>query len=248
MLEIIPAIDLKGGRCVRLVQGEMDRETRYFDDPLEAARLWASEGARRIHVVDLDGAVSGSPRNLEAVRRIVEETPVAVQVGGGIRTESDLKRYLGIGVDRVVLGTMACRDPKGVKELADRYPARILVGIDARNGFVAVEGWRETTRLPAVELIGAYPGSPIAGVVYTDIHRDGMLTGPNLEAIRDFCAVCPFPVIASGGVTTPEDIAALAEFVPAGLAAAIVGKALYTGRLTYREAVRAAQGRDRKSG
>jgi phosphoribosylformimino-5-aminoimidazole carboxamide ribotide isomerase len=241
ILEIIPAIDLKEGRCVRLVQGQMDQETLYFEDPLEAARMWASRNAPRIHVVDLDGAVTGSPRNLPAIERIVRAVHVPVQVGGGIRTQEDIIRYLEIGVDRVILGTLACQDPDYVKRLAETYPEKILLGIDAKEGYVAIKGWQDVTQARAVDLVQAYPNIPVAGIVYTDIQRDGMLVGPNLPATEEVCHVSPFPVIASGGITSPEDLAALSRLAPLGLSGAIVGKALYSGRLNYREALDAVR-------
>ena len=241
-MEVIPAIDLKQGHCVRLVQGRMDQETRYFEDPLDAAELWVSRNAPRIHVVDLDGAVTGSPKNLPAIERIVQATPIPVQVGGGIRTQEHVARYLEIGVERVILGTLVWRDPDFVHRLVDAYPGKILLGLDAKEGYVAIEGWQDVTRGRAVDLIQGFPGVPVAGLIYTDIQRDGMLVGPNLPAIEEVCSVSPFPVIASGGVTTKEDLIALSRLAPRGLTGAIVGKALYSGRLNYREAVRAVQG------
>jgi phosphoribosylformimino-5-aminoimidazole carboxamide ribotide isomerase len=241
MLEIIPAVDVKGGRCVRLVQGQMDKETLYFDDPLEAAKLWVSQGARRIHVVDLDGAVAGSPRNLPAIRRIVQEVEIPVQVGGGIRTEADIQHYLEIGVELVILGTLACQEPDLVERVAKAYPQRILLGLDAREGYVAIRGWKDVTRARVVDLIVGYSRIPLAGIIYTDIQRDGMLVGPNLPAIREVCKVSPFPVIASGGITTLQDITVLSRLVKSGLTGAIVGKALYSGRLSYGEALQAGR-------
>ncbi len=245
MLEIIPAIDLKEGRCVRLVQGQMDKETLYYEDPLDAARMWASRRAPRIHVVDLDGAVEGSPRNLPAIQRIVQAVDVPIQVGGGIRTQEDILRYLEIGVERLILGTLAWQEPDYVKRLAQAYPGKILLGLDAKEGCVAVRGWQDVTRARAVDLIQAYPEAPVAGIVYTDIQRDGMLVGPNLPAIEEVCRASPFPVIASGGVTTREDLVALARMADLGLCGAIVGKALYSGRLNYREALEAVLGPDK---
>jgi phosphoribosylformimino-5-aminoimidazole carboxamide ribotide isomerase len=241
-MEIIPAIDLKEGRCVRLVQGQMDRETLYFEDPLEAAKLWVSRDAPRIHVVDLDGAVTGSPKNLPAIERIVQASPIPVQVGGGIRTQEDVVRYLEAGVERVILGTLVWRDPDYVHRLVDTYPGKILLGLDAKEGYVAIEGWQDVTRARAVDLIQGFPSLPVAGLIYTDIQRDGMLVGPNLPAIEEVCRVSDFPVIASGGVTTLEDLIALSRMAHLGLTGAIVGKALYSGRLNYREARNAVQG------
>lgn len=239
MLDLIPAIDLKEGRCVRLAQGQMDRETLYYEDPLEAARLWASRGARRIHVVDLDGAVAGSPKNLPAVERIVRGIEIPVQLGGGIRTQEDVVRYLEIGVERVILGTLVLQDTGYVERLATTYPQRILLGLDAKEGYVAIKGWQDVTSSRAVDLVARIPKIPAAGLVYTDIQRDGMLVGPNVAATEEMCRISPFPVIASGGITTPEDLLALARLEPVGLTGAIVGKALYSGRLRYREALQA---------
>jgi len=241
MLEIIPAIDLKEGRCVRLVQGKMDQETVYYEDPLDAALYWAAQGAPRLHLVDLDGAVSGTPRNREAVQAIVDRVPIPVQLGGGIRGTTEIDRYLGMGVDRLILGTLACRDPTRAQELATRYPGKLLLGVDAANGFVAVHGWGDVTEVRAEELLASYPPVPIAAVVYTDIHRDGMLQGPNLDAMKRLLPVSPFPVIASGGISSRRDVENLARLADPKLCGAIVGKALYAGRLTYREAAEAAR-------
>ena len=240
MIEIIPAVDLKEGRCVRLVQGRMEEETLYYEDPLEAARLWVDQGARRLHLVDLDGATGGSPANLEALRRIVDGVAVPVQLGGGIRSEGDARRYLDLGVERVILGTLACREPARTAELCRRLPGKIVLGVDAREGYVAVEGWRDVTRTTAADLIAAYADVPIAGIVYTDIQRDGMLTGPNVAALRQVAAASPFPVIASGGISCAGDITAVARLESFGVNGVIVGKALYDGKLTLREAHDAA--------
>lgn len=220
----------------------MDKETLYYEDPLEAARIWASRQARRIHVVDLDGAVTGSPKNLPAIERITRALDIPVQVGGGIRNREDIIRYLEIGVDRVILGTLACQDPDYVGRLAQAYPAKILLGLDAKEGYVAIKGWQDVTKARVVDLIRSYPTLPIAGIVYTDIQRDGMLVGPNLKATEEVCRVSPFPVIASGGVASRQDLEALSRFAQLGLVAVIVGKALYAGRLSYREAVEAVRG------
>ena len=242
MFEIIPAIDLRGGRCVRLVQGQLDKETLYYEDPLDAARMWASRHAPRIHVVDLDGAVAGSPKNLPAIERIIRDIEVPVQVGGGIRTLEDIIRYIEIGVERIILGTLACQDPNHVQKLANAYPEKILLGLDAKEGCVAIKGWQDVTQARAVDLIKAYPNIPVAGIVYTDIQRDGMLVGPNLTAIEEVCHVSPFPVIASGGVSSREDLVALSRLAHLGLTGVIVGKALYSGRLDYTEALNAVRG------
>ncbi len=239
-MEIIPAIDLKDGRCVRLVQGDMAQETVYYEDPLEAARHWVEEGAPRLHLVDLNGAVSGSPRNAHAVSKIVSNVPIPVQLGGGVRGQEEIERYLDIGVDRLILGTLACRDPLRSQELAERYPGKLILGLDALNGFVAVQGWGDVTQIRADELLASYPPVPVAAVIYTDIQRDGMLEGPNVPAIESLLASSPFPVIASGGISTRQDVENLARLEPSGLCGAILGKALYAGRLSYGEARQAA--------
>jgi phosphoribosylformimino-5-aminoimidazole carboxamide ribotide isomerase len=242
MIEIIPAVDLKNGRCVRLLQGRMEEETLYYEDPVDAARLWYEQGARRIHVVDLDGAVTGKPQNLKSLERIVQSVPLPIQVGGGIRGRLQIQKYLDLGVDRVILGTLACQSPGQVKELSDEYPGRILLGIDARDGYVAIKGWKDTTGVLSVDLLRSYGNLPVAGVIYTDIQRDGMLSGPNIQALRSILSQSPFPVIASGGITTCEDLKALSLLEPIGLTAAIIGKALYAGRLTFESACSAVSG------
>jgi phosphoribosylformimino-5-aminoimidazole carboxamide ribotide isomerase len=246
MIEIMPAIDLKDGRCVRLVQGNMEKETVYYEDPLEAARHWVAEGAPRLHLVDLNGAVTGSPRNAQAVSNIVSHVPIPVQLGGGIRGQEEIERYLDIGVDRLILGTLACRDPRRVQDLAERYPGKLILGLDALNGFVAVQGWGDVTKVRADELLASYPSVPVAAVIYTDIQRDGMLEGPNVPAIESLLGSSAFPVIASGGISSRQDVEKLARLEPAGLCGAILGKALYAGRLSYGEALQASKAASRK--
>ncbi|MEW6441521.1 MAG: 1-(5-phosphoribosyl)-5-[(5-phosphoribosylamino)methylideneamino]imidazole-4-carboxamide isomerase [bacterium] len=236
MLQIIPAIDLKRGRCVRLVQGRMELETLYFEDPVEAAKLWARQGAGRIHLVDLDGAMAGRPQNATAIRRIVEAVSVPVQVGGGIRQRQDIRSYLEIGVDRVILGTLALEDLAATRQITELFPGRILLGIDAESGRVAVRGWKDVTEVRTAELLGLCAGMPLAGVIHTDIRRDGMLSGPNFPALREVLSATSLPVIASGGITTAEDLKGLARLERLGLVGAIVGKALYAGRLTFQAA------------
>lgn len=242
MIEIIPAIDLKAGRCVRLLQGRMDTETVFYEDPVDAARMWHDLGAPRLHLVDLDGAVSGTPRNLASIERILQTVSVPVQVGGGIRDRERAALYLGIGVDRVVVGTMACRDPAQARRISEEFPSRIVLGLDARDGLVVVEGWTETTALGAVDLIASFANAPLGALIYTDIQRDGMLCGPNLSALKGVLAVSPWPVIASGGVTTIDDVRILARLEPMGLKGIIIGRALYAGKITFSEALSAAAG------
>jgi len=240
MIEIIPAIDLKDGRCVRLVQGDMNRETVYYDDPLDAAKLWVDEGAPRLHLVDLNGAVSGTPRNFEVIRKIVSHVPIPVQLGGGIRGRDEIEQYLEVGMNRLILGTLACREPLRAQELAEQYPGKLVLGLDATNGFVAVQGWNDVTKTRARDLLASYGPAPIAALIYTDIQRDGMLCGPNIEATRDVLEASPFPVIASGGISTPRDVEQLSRLESSGICGAILGKALYSGALSYAQALDAA--------
>ncbi len=236
MLEVIPAVDIKGGRCVRLLQGDMATETVYFEDPIRAAVFWTEQGACRLHIVDLDGAVQGRPLNCDLVKRIAREITIPVQVGGGIRTSEDIEQYLDAGVDRVIVGTAACMDTGLLRHTSRLYPNKLFVGIDARDGFVAVEGWTRTTALRPVELVLSLQALPLGGIIYTDIRRDGMLSGVNIEGIKDLLVHLHLPVIASGGVSTTEDLRALASLNDEKLIGVIVGKALYTGTLTLAEA------------
>ncbi|MGM0786273.1 MAG: 1-(5-phosphoribosyl)-5-[(5-phosphoribosylamino)methylideneamino]imidazole-4-carboxamide isomerase [Thermodesulfobacteriota bacterium] len=235
---IIPAIDIKGGKCVRLFQGEMDRETVFSDDPASMARRWADEGAEMIHVVDLDGAVEKRPRNLEAIGRIVKEAgQVPVQVGGGIRDVETLEMYLDMGADRVVIGSAAIYDPEMVKKACERFPGRIVVGIDAKNGKVAIEGWTKTTEMAAPDLGKQFEDAGVAAINFTDIERDGMQTGPNIEATRDLARALTIPVVASGGVSCLDDIRRLAALETDGVTGIITGRALYEGALDLRSAM-----------
>jgi phosphoribosylformimino-5-aminoimidazole carboxamide ribotide isomerase len=236
---VIPAIDLKDGRCVRLRQGDLAQETVYSDDPAATARQWQGLGASLIHVVDLNGAVDGTPRNLPAIRAVVEAVAVPVQVGGGIRTLDTVRAYLGGGVQRVVLGTAALTDRPLVERACAEFPGRVLLGVDARDGRVAVRGWTSLSDRSAIELLNDLAGCGLAGVIYTDIARDGMLQGPNVGALKEVAAHSPWPVIASGGISRVEDLRAIKALGP-GIAGAIVGKALYDGKLDFREALAAA--------
>jgi phosphoribosylformimino-5-aminoimidazole carboxamide ribotide isomerase len=236
--EVIPAIDLLGGRCVRLSQGRYDAATVYGEDPGAQAAEFVRFGIPRLHVVDLDGAKAGRPLNAEAVRAIVAAAgEVPVQRGGGIRTLEAVEDALATGVDRVILGTVALRDPELVREAAKRHPGRIVVGIDAKDGRVAVEGWLETSETRAVELAPRFEEAGVAAIVYTDIGRDGMLTGPNLEATAELADAVSIPVIVSGGVSSEDDLVRSAEHAGRGIAGAIVGRALYTGALDLARAL-----------
>ncbi|WP_027363284.1 1-(5-phosphoribosyl)-5-[(5-phosphoribosylamino)methylideneamino]imidazole-4-carboxamide isomerase [Desulfotruncus alcoholivorax] len=234
---IIPAIDLRAGKCVRLVEGRLDRETVYSDNPMAVARIWEGNGARLLHVVDLDGAFAGSPKNLETIASIIEAVRIPVQVGGGIRDIPTIERLLQMGVSRVILGTVAIRNPELVQEACDRFGERIVVGIDARNGKVAIEGWGLTAEKDALELVNEVCKMGIKRVIFTDISRDGTLKGPNLEAIKKLVTSAEVKVIASGGVSTIEDIRALNDLKHLGIEGVIVGKALYAGTVNFEEAL-----------
>ncbi len=239
---VYPAIDIKGGAAVRLVQGDMTRETRYDEHPENAARRWVSEGAVWLHVVDLDGAVAGEPRNLDAIGRILKAVSVPVQVGGGIRTVETASRMIDLGVARVVLGTAALAEPAVIREAAARYPGRIVLGLDARAGKVAVRGWVETSGESATDVARRFEDLPLAGIVYTDIEVDGTLRGPNLAATEALARATRLPVIASGGIGSLEHIRSVAALEPAGVQGVIVGRALYTGDVKLGAAIAVAGG------
>jgi phosphoribosylformimino-5-aminoimidazole carboxamide ribotide isomerase len=221
---ILPAIDLRGGKCVRLKQGDYSQETVFGDDPAAMARRWVGEGARALHLVDLDGAKEGRPINSTVIRRIVESVDVPCQVGGGLRTEADIEATLDAGVARVVLGTRALDDPAWVRQMAQEYPKRIVLGLDARDGKVATHGWLNTSDESVLDVARQFANWPLYAIVYTDISRDGMLKGPNIDALAELVAAVPVPVIASGGVTTVDNVRALKE---KGLFGCIIGRALY---------------------
>lgn len=225
---ILPAIDLRGGKCVRLKQGDYSQETVFGDDPVAMARRWVDQGAKALHLVDLDGAKSGRPVNGEIIRKIVAAVPVPCQVGGGIRGDEDIASVLGWGVDRVVIGTRALQDPAWVREMAFRHPNRIVLGLDARDGKVATHGWLNTSESTVLDLARTFANWPLAAIVFTDIARDGMLAGPNVEELARLAAAVPLPVIASGGICSLEHIR---QLISHRLAGCIIGRALYEGQL-----------------
>ncbi len=233
---LLPAIDLRGGQCVRLRQGDYAQETVFGDDPAVMARRWVDQGATFLHLVDLDGARAGQPVNGPSVRRIVEEVRIPCQLGGGLRQEEHVEEALSRGVTRVILGTRALQDPEWCEKMTERFPGRIVLGIDARQGKIATHGWLETGALTATEAARRCSSWPLSALVYTDIGRDGMLAGPDVEGTIALQEVVPFPVIASGGVGSLEDLSRLSR---AGVAACIVGRALYDGRFTLADAIRA---------
>ena len=238
-VRIWPAIDLRGGKCVRLKQGDYARETVYGEDPAAMARYWVDLGAKCLHLVDLDGARDGKSINLPSVRAIVAESGVPCELGGGIRSEYAIDELLRAGLERLVIGTLAIKEPDWFRRMCRKFPGKLVLGIDARNGLVATDGWFETSELAAIDLAGQFAEEPIAAIVYTDIATDGMLTGPNTDAMRVMQKSVDVPVVASGGVTTIEDVARLAAVPMAGC---IIGRALYERRLTLPEAIQAAGG------
>lgn len=239
-MQVYPAIDIRGGRCVRLRQGDYARETVFGDDPVAVARRWVEQGADRLHLVDLDGAKQGHPVNGPVIRSIVEASGVPCQLGGGLRTETHLSDVIGWGVDRVVLSTRALLDPSWFRSACELFPDRVVLGLDARHGKVATHGWLEQSERSAVELAKEAAAWPIAGIVYTDISRDGELEGPNVEAYRELLASVRVPVIASGGVTTLDNVRDLAGI---GVAGCIIGRALYEGKLELRSVLESIRGR-----
>ncbi|MFO8014618.1 MAG: 1-(5-phosphoribosyl)-5-[(5-phosphoribosylamino)methylideneamino]imidazole-4-carboxamide isomerase [Phycisphaerae bacterium] len=234
---ILPAIDLRGGRCVRLEQGDYDRETVFDADPVAVALRFQEAGARWLHMVDLDGAREGRPQNLDAVARVVRAVGMQVELGGGIRTTETAERVLALGVARVIVGTRAVREPEWLAEVARAHPARVALGLDARGGDVAVEGWQQGTGRSVPDVLAEAEGLPLAAIVYTDIAKDGMMAGPAVEATADVARRTSLPVIASGGVTTAEDVERLAA--TGAIHGAIIGRALYEGTLTVEEAIAA---------
>ena len=239
---LFPAIDIKDGQAVRLKLGHMDQATVFNDDPAAQAKLFEADGFAYLHVVDLDGAFAGESRNGAAVERILKSIKMPVQLGGGIRTLKQVESWLGKGLSRVILGTVALRDPALVKDAARKFPGKIAVGIDARGGEVAVEGWAETSELDAVEMAKRFEGAGVAAIIYTDIDRDGAMGGVNIDATVTLAQHLTTPVIASGGVSSLDDLRELRPAEEHGIIGAIVGRALYDGRVTVPDAIRVLKG------
>ncbi|HUL22095.1 MAG TPA: 1-(5-phosphoribosyl)-5-[(5-phosphoribosylamino)methylideneamino]imidazole-4-carboxamide isomerase [Thermodesulfobacteriota bacterium] len=238
---IIPAVDLKEGRCVRLSQGRMDQESVYSEHPVEMAKHWESKGAERLHVVDLNGAVAGKPIHRSLVKEITQSLRIPVEVGGGIRDMASIEDYLSSGVRWIILGTAAFQNRSFVEEACRQFPGRIIAGIDARGGRVAIRGWKEVVSLDAVDLAKQFEEKGLSAIIFTDIERDGMGTGLNFESTQRLSRSTSIPVIASGGVSRIEDIEHLLELESEGIIGVIVGRALYTGSLDLGEAIRLAQ-------
>ncbi|MFQ5579202.1 MAG: 1-(5-phosphoribosyl)-5-[(5-phosphoribosylamino)methylideneamino]imidazole-4-carboxamide isomerase [Nitrospiria bacterium] len=232
---IIPAIDLKGGRCVRLIQGEMDSETVYAEDPIAMAQDWEAQGAKRLHLVDLDGAVEGQAVHASEIERIIESIRIPVQIGGGIRSLAQIEKYLSIGAAGVILGTAALQNRSLVSESCEKFPGKIIAGIDSKGGKVAIRGWKELSSETPGRLSIDLQNAGVASIILTDIERDGMLTGPNLGLLSEVAREVEIPLIASGGITTLDQIEALSKLK--GVGGMIVGKALYVRRFTLREAL-----------
>jgi len=239
---ILPAIDLKDGKCVRLQQGKADAVTVYSDDPVAQARKWVEQGAAELHVVDLDGAFDGEPKHAAVISRIIEMLKIPVEVGGGLRTDAHIEKLVDAGVTRAILGTRALESVDALQSLVARFGDVIAVGIDARDGFVQVKGWVETTGTRAIDLARQVEAAGVKTIIYTDTATDGMLGGPNLSAMREMCQTVTCNVIASGGVSAPEHVTALRALGCANLYGAIVGKALYDGKTTLSAMCDAAQG------
>lgn len=245
-MQIIPAIDLKDGQCVRLRKGVMSDSTVFSDDPVAVARQWVEQGARRLHLVDLNGAFAGEPVNGEVVEAIAREWPrLPVQIGGGIRSLETIEHYLRAGVSYVIIGTRAIREPAFVREACKAFPGSVIVGLDAKQGKVAVDGWAEVTELLATDLARQFESDGVSAIVYTDIDRDGMMQGVNVDATVAMARASSLPVIASGGITNMQDIRALLQQADAGagICGAITGRAIYEGTLDLAEAQRECDGR-----
>jgi phosphoribosylformimino-5-aminoimidazole carboxamide ribotide isomerase len=238
-MQIWPAIDIRGGKCVRLQQGDYGRETVFGDDPSAMARHWVDQGAECLHLVDLDGAREGKVVNWASVEAISRAVSVPCELGGGVRDEPTIRRLLDLGLARVVLGTAALGEPDWFRRMCAKFPGRLVLGIDARGGRVATAGWLQTSHVEAIELARTFDGEPLGAIIYTDIETDGMLQGPNFAAMAAMAAAVEIPLVASGGITTPADVARLAELPLAGC---IIGRALYEGTLKLADVLALARG------
>jgi phosphoribosylformimino-5-aminoimidazole carboxamide ribotide isomerase len=239
---IFPAIDLKDGLCVRLKKGDMEQATVFNDDPVNQAKIFTSQGFSWLHIVDLNGAFSGVPSNLKAIQSIIDNTNknLSIQIGGGIRSLETIKLYLDMGINRVILGTVALKDPNLVNRACAEFPGQIVVGIDAKSGFVAVEGWAETSEIPVIELAKKFENAGVSAVIYTDINRDGVMTGPDLEGTKLLASSINIPVIASGGISCTEDIQKVKDLEECGVCGVIVGRAIYEGTVDIDQALKIA--------
>ena len=239
---LIPAIDLKDGKCVRLRQGRMEDDTVFSDDPVAIAGKWVKEGAKRLHLVDLDGAFAGKPRNAGVINEIVETYPdISVQIGGGIRDEDTVQAYLNAGVKYVIIGTKAVSEPHFVSDLAVEFPNHIIIGLDAKDGKVAIDGWSKLSHHDVIDLAQQFESDGVEAIIYTDISRDGMMNGVNIEATAKLARSISIPVIASGGITNLEDIKALGTIVEDGVTGARTGRAIYEGSLDFAEGAKLAE-------
>ncbi|MDB9447215.1 1-(5-phosphoribosyl)-5-[(5-phosphoribosylamino)methylideneamino]imidazole-4-carboxamide isomerase [Anabaena sp. CS-542/02] len=243
-MEVIPAIDLLEGRCVRLYQGDYSQSQVFSENPVDIAKQWVDQGATRLHLVDLDGAKAGKVVNLKAIASIAEAVSVPIEIGGGLRDRTSVQQVFNLGVEWAILGTIAVEQPQLVQELCTEFPEKIIIGIDARNGLVATRGWLETSEVLATQLAVQMQDLGAAAIIYTDIHRDGTLIGPNLAALRELAQEIYIPIIASGGVSSVSDLLSLLGLETQGVKGVIVGKALYTGDISLTEAIKAVgQGR-----
>ncbi len=239
---LIPAIDLKEGKCVRLRQGKMEDNTVFSDDPVAVAGKWVEAGAKRLHLVDLDGAFAGQPRNADIIHEIVETYPdIPVQIGGGIRDEDTIQSYLNAGVQYVIIGTKAVSEPHFVSEVAAEFPNHIIIGLDAKDGKVAIDGWSKLSNHDVIDMAQRFEADGVEAIIYTDISRDGMMSGVNIEATAKLAQAVHIPIIASGGITNMDDIKALGTIVDDGVVGAITGRAIYEGTLDFAEAAKIAE-------
>jgi len=234
---IIPAVDIKGGRCVRLREGRADTETVFSDHPQEMARQWIEQGAERLHIIDLDGAFEKGPRNSSIIKEIVKTAPVPVQLGGGIRDLKTVESYLSLGLAQVILGTVALKEPSLVQEVCRLFPGQVIVSLDARDNRIAVEGWTELSEMDPIDLVKSYEDWGVRAIIFTDISRDGTQKGPSIPSTRRLTQATRIPVIAAGGIATLADVQSLAPLAAGGLAGMITGRAIYSGSLNLAEAI-----------